>query len=153
MVQGTNVVHCFEKASLMSAIFHLAYNVRDLEETRKFYGGLLGCKEGRSTASWVDFEFFGNQISLHLGEPFDTAATGKVGQHMVLMPHLGIILDNDAWQALADRLTAAGVEFVIPPTMRFVGEPGEQGTMFFCDPSGNPIEVKTFADMGQVFAS
>lgn len=137
----------------MSSIFHLAYNVTDLEETRRFYGELLGCKEGRSTQSWVDFEFFGNQISLHLGKPFETNATGKVGQHMVLMPHLGIVLEGAEWKALGDKLEAAGVEFVIPPTMRFVGEPGEQGTMFFCDPSGNPIEVKTFADMEQVFAS
>lgn len=137
----------------MSSIFHLAYNVTSLNEARAFYGGLLGCKEGRSTDSWVDFEFFGNQISLHLGEPFETSATGKVGQHMVLMPHLGVVLDGAAWKALGDKLAAAGVEFVIPPTMRFVGEPGEQGTMFFCDPCGNPIEVKTFVDMGQVFAA
>lgn len=137
----------------MSSIFHLAYNVSNLDEARAFYGGLLGCKEGRSTESWVDFEFFGNQISLHLGKPFETSATGKVGQHMVLMPHLGVVLEGDAWKALGEKLEAADVEFVIPPTMRFIGEPGEQGTMFFCDPSGNPIEVKTFVDMGQVFAS
>ena len=137
----------------MSSIFHLAYNVTDLEQTRHFYKEILGCKEGRSTQTWVDFNFFGNQISLHLGKPFETSATGKVGQHMVQMPHLGVILGGDEWQALGEKLQAAGVEFIISPTMRFVGEPGEQGTMFFRDPSGNPIEVKTFADMDQVFAS
>ena len=137
----------------MSAVFHLAFNVNNLDEARKFYGELLGCKEGRSTESWVDFDFFGNQITVHLGKPFETSATGKVGQHMVMMPHLGVILGRDEWSALGERLQGAGIEFVIAPTMRFVGEPGEQGTMFFCDPSGNPIEVKTFADMGQVFAS
>ena len=137
----------------MSAIFHLAFNVRDLDEARMFYGDLLGCNEGRSTDSWVDFDFFGNQISLHLGEPFKTDATGKVGEHMVLMPHLGVVLPTDQWQTLADKLEAAGTKFIIPPTLRFAGEPGEQSTMFFCDPSGNPIEVKTFADMNEVFAS
>ena len=137
----------------MSAIFHLAFNVRDLDEARTFYGDLLGCNEGRSTDSWVDFDFFGNQISLHLGEPFKTDATGKVGEHMVLMPHLGVVLPTDQWQTLADKLEAAGTKFIIPPTLRFAGEPGEQSTMFFCDPSGNPIEVKTFADMNEVFAS
>ena len=138
--------------------FHLAYNVRDLDETRAFYGGVLGCREGRSTRTWVDFSFFGHQISLHLGEPFATAATGRVGDHMVPMPHLGVVLAMDEWRELADRLEAAGregaaIDFVIEPTLRFPGEPGEQATMFFRDPSGNPIEIKGFADMEAVFAS
>ena len=133
------------------ALFHLAYNVTDLEASRVFYGGLLGCEEGRSTDTWADFNFFGHQISLHLGTPFETRATGKVGEHRVLMPHLGVVLGMEDWQTLADRLTDAGVEFVIPPTLRFAGEPGEQSTMFFCDPSGNPIELKGFADLSQVF--
>jgi len=137
----------------MSSIFHLAINVTDLDEARRFYGDLLGCKEGRSTNTWVDFDFFGNQISLHLGKSFETEATGKVGEHMVLMPHFGIVLDTETWRVLGNKLSKAGVEFVIPPVKRFVGEPGEQGTMFFCDPSGNPIEIKTFADMQQVFAA
>lgn len=137
----------------MRSIFHLAYNVTDLDETRRFYGGLLGCKEGRSAPSWVDFDFFGHQISLHLGEPFATAATGKVGEHMVPMPHLGVILQRDDWQALASRLEDAGVDFIIAPTTRFKGEPGEQNTMFFRDPFGNPIEIKGFADLGTVYAS
>jgi len=134
------------------ALFHLAFNVRDLDEARAFYGGTLGCREGRSTQSWVDVDFFGHQLSLHLGEPFATAATGHVGEHRVPMPHLGAILPYDAWRALADRLEAAGIEFVIPPTARFEGEPGEQWTMFFRDPSGNPIEIKGFKDMDQVWA-
>jgi len=153
MIQVQSQNWFYEKGPVMSAVFHLAFNVNDLDEARAFYGDLLGCQEGRSTSSWVDFNFFGNQISLHLGKPFATSATGKVSQHMVLMPHLGVVLAPDEWATLGDRLKAAGVEFVIAPTMRFVGEPGEQGTMFFCDPSDNPIEVKTFADMTQVFAS
>ena len=132
--------------------FHLAYNVRDLDETRAFYGDVLGCTEGRSTETWVDYSFFGHQISMHLGEPFKTEATGKVGEHMVPMPHLGVVLQMDDWKALAERLKGAKVDFVIEPSLRFEGEPGEQATMFFRDPSGNPIEVKGFADMERVFA-
>lgn len=135
------------------SIFHLAYHVHDLDEARVFYGDLLGCAEGRSTETWVDFNFFGHQISLHLGAPFATEDTGKVGEHMVPMPHLGVILPMADWRTLADRLTAEGLEFVIPPTTRFAGEPGEQSTMFFRDLSGNPIEIKGFADMAGVFAT
>lgn len=134
-------------------IFHLAINVTDLDETRAFYGGLLGCEEGRSTETWVDYNFFGHQLSLHLGQPFETRATGKVGDHMVLMPHMGAVLPMPKWQELADHLTAAGVDFTIPPTKRFAGQPGEQSTMFFCDPSGNPIEIKGFANMSGVFST
>ena len=137
----------------MQSAFHLAYHVTDLDAARAFYGGVLGCAEGRSTDSWVDFDFFGHQISLHLGTPFATADTGKVGDHMVPMPHLGVVLGLDDWRTLADRLQDAGVDFVIPPTVRFEGEPGEQWTMFFRDPSGNPIEVKGFADAGRIFAA
>lgn len=132
--------------------FHLAIHVTDLDAARAFYGGVLGCKEGRSTESWVDFSFFGHQLSLHLGHPFETSETGKVGDHMVAMPHFGVVLAFDDWRALADRLEAAGTDWVIYPTGRFIGEPGEQWTMFFCDPSGNPIEVKGFKDMDGVFA-
>src|SRR5690606_37363076 len=103
----------------MKSVFHLAYHVRDLDEARAFYGGVLGCREGRSTETWVDFDFFGHQISLHLGEPFATANTGRVGEHMVPMPHLGVVLELEDWQALADRLRAAGVNFVIEPQVRF----------------------------------
>ncbi|MBO0346835.1 VOC family protein [Roseibium sp. CAU 1637] len=137
----------------MPSCFHLAYHVTDLEDARRFYGDLLGCREGRSTDTWVDFDFFGHQISLHLGEPFKTTNTGKVGDHMVPMPHLGVVLDMATWKSLAEKLTATGLEFVLPPTVRFAGEPGEQSTMFFRDPSGNPIEVKGFADTSGIFAS
>ncbi len=135
------------------SIFHLAINVTNLAEARAFYGDLLGCSEGRSTDTWVDFNFFGHQISLHLGVPFETRATGKVGDHMVQMPHLGVVLPMDEWQPLADKLTAAKIDFVIPPVLRFAGQAGEQSTMFFNDPSGNPIEIKGFADMDAVFAT
>ena len=136
----------------MPTPFHLAINVTDLDVARTFYGDLLGCGEGRSTDTWVDYSFFGHQLSLHLGTPFETANTGKVGAHMVAMPHFGVVLAYEVWRALADRLEAAGTEWVIPPTVRFNGEPGEQWTMFFRDPSGNPIEVKGFRDMSQVCA-
>ena len=136
----------------MKSLFHLAYHVDDLDEARKFYGHILGCTEGRSTETWVDFDFFGHQISLHLGKPFATTKTGKVGDHMVPMPHLGVILLLTDWLALAERLQAAGLKFEIPPVIRFEGQPGEQRTMFFRDPSGNPIEVKGFADFDGVFA-
>ncbi len=131
--------------------FHLAYHVADLDQARAFYGGVLGCCEGRSAETWVDFDFFGHQISLHRGTPFATTNTGKVGDHMVPMPHLGLVLLLPDWQVLADRLTAAKVDFVLPPQARFQGQPGEQWTMFFRDPSGNPIEVKGFRDMEGVF--
>jgi extradiol dioxygenase family protein len=129
----------------MRSLFHFAFNVTDLDMARRFYGGVLGCKEGRSTATWVDFDFFGHQISLHLGEPFKTAATGHVGEHRVPMPHFGLILALPDWQAMAERLQAARTDFVLKPHLRFEGQPGEQWTMFFLDPFGNPIEVKGFA--------
>ena len=135
------------------SIFHLAYHVDDLDKARAFYGGLLGCSEGRSTDTWVDFNFFGHQISLHLGPVFATSKTGKVGDHMVPMPHLGVILPQDDWQTLADRLTAAGLDFTLAPVTRFADEPGEQSTMFFHDPAGNPIEIKGLKDMTGVFAT
>ncbi|MFD1695774.1 VOC family protein [Roseibium aestuarii] len=137
----------------MPSCFHLAYHVTDLDAARAFYGGVLGCAEGRSTQTWVDFDFFGHQISLHLGEPFKTTNTGKVGDHMVPMPHLGVILDLASFNALAARLEEAGIAFEFPPMTRFAGKPGEQRTMFFRDPSGNPIEVKGFADTSGIFAA
>jgi uncharacterized protein len=136
----------------MRSIFHLAFHVRDLDQARAFYGGLLGCREGRSTETWVDFDFFGHQISLHLGEPFATTRTGRVGDHLVPMPHLGLVLALPDWQVLAARLEAAGCEFVLKPQVRFQGQPGEQWTMFFLDPSGNPIEIKGFASLESVYA-
>ena len=135
----------------MRSIFHLALNVRDLDQARTFYGTLLGCREGRSAPTWVDFEFFGHQLSLHLGEPVPTARTGRVGEHLVPMPHFGVILELPDWQRLAQRLRDGGVKFMIEPTLRFPGLPGEQSTMFFLDPFGNPIEVKGFASLQTVY--
>jgi extradiol dioxygenase family protein len=135
------------------SLFHFAFNVTDLDAARRFYGGVLGCAEGRSTDTWVDFDFFSHQISLHLGEPLKTQRTGRVGEHLVPMPHFGLVLLLPEWKTLAERLQAAGVDFVLPPQVRFEGQPGEQWTMFFCDPFGNPIEVKGFASLERVYAS
>ncbi|MEZ5646373.1 MAG: VOC family protein [Burkholderiaceae bacterium] len=134
------------------SLFHLAINVTDLDEARRFYGGVLGCTEGRSTDTWVDFDFFGHQLSLHLGEPLATARTGKVGDHLVPMPHFGLVFLLPQWQALAQRLEQAGIDFVLPPQVRFEGQPGQQWTMFFCDPFGNPLEVKGYASTGDIYA-
>ena len=135
----------------MRSLFHFAFNVTDLDEARRFYGDVLGCQEGRSTDTWVDFDFFSHQISLHLGEPLRTAPTGRVGEHMVPMPHFGLVLQKDDWQAMAGRLQAAGVRFVIEPHLRFAGQSGEQWTMFFLDPFGNPLEIKGFADLTSLY--
>ena len=135
----------------MRSLFHLSFHVRDLASTRLFYGEVLGCTEGRSAASWVDFNFFGHQLSMHLGEPFTSADTGQVGGHQVPMPHFGVLLPLAEWQALSQRLRERGVAFVMAPQLRFEGLPGEQWTMFFRDPSGNPIEVKGFASLEAAF--
>ena len=135
----------------MHSIFHLAFNVRDLGEARRFYGDTLGCTEGRSAPTWVDYDFFGHQISLHLGTPFATTNTGKVGDHLVPMPHLGLVLELSDWRALAQRLEGAGVDFVLPPQVRFEGQPGEQWTMFFRDPAGNPVEVKGLRSLDTLY--
>jgi extradiol dioxygenase family protein len=136
-----------------NALFHLAFPVHDIPAARAFYGGLLGCPEGRSSDSWVDFDFHGHQIVAHLS-PAECrlAATGEVDGDAVPVRHFGAILAMETWQALADRLRAAGTHFIIEPHVRFQGEVGEQATMFFLDPSGNALEFKSFADMGQVFA-
>ncbi|HWH81395.1 MAG TPA: VOC family protein [Burkholderiaceae bacterium] len=137
---------------MSGSIFHLALHVRDLDAARRFYGEALGAREGRSAPTWVDFDFFGHQLSLHLGEPFATTRTGRVGEHLVPMPHFGVILELPDWQALAQRLRGhAEIEFVIPPGVRFAGEPGEQWTMFLTDPSGNPIEIKGLRSRATVY--
>ena len=133
--------------------FHLAFPVHDLAAARAFYGGTLGCPEGRSSDSWIDFDLFGHQIVAHLDpQAKAVAVSNPVDGHDVPVPHFGVVLTMDAWQALADRLKAAGTVFGIEPHIRFVGQPGEQATMFFYDPSGNALEFKAFADMGQLFA-
>ncbi|UYV12112.1 MAG: VOC family protein [Phycisphaera sp.] len=132
--------------------FHLAFPVTDLEETRTFYGGLLGCPEGRSSDHWIDFDLFGHQIVAHLSEKVeDPAPTNAVDGHDVPVPHFGVVLGMPEWRSLADKLRAAGVEFVIEPYVRFEGQPGEQATMFFRDPSGNALEFKAFADRSRLF--
>ena len=137
----------------MASLFHLSFHVTDLDAARRFYGDVLGCREGRSTDTWVDFDFDGHQLSLHLGEPFRTENTGRVGDQLVPMPHFGLVLELPAWQAMAQRLEAAGTEFVLKPQLRYPGQPGEQWTMFFRDPFGNPIEVKGFASLDGVYAT
>ena len=133
--------------------FHLAFPVRDLAEARAFYGDLLGCPEGRSSEEWVDFDFYGHQIVAHLSpDEVGHRATNAVDDHDVPVRHFGAILTLPQWEALAAKLKAAGAAFVIEPNIRFQGQPGEQATMFFLDPSGNALEFKAFADDGMVFA-
>ncbi|MFO1310150.1 MAG: VOC family protein [Burkholderiales bacterium] len=134
--------------------FHLAFPVTDLAEARRFYGGFLGCAEGRSSADWVDFDFFGHQIVAHrVDAAAMTDATSLVDGRKVPVRHFGVVLDLPAWEALAARFRAAGVAFVIEPYVRFRGEPGEQATMFFLDPFGNALEFKAFREMSSLFAT
>lgn len=137
----------------MKNLFHLAFPVDDLEKARAFYGGVLECSEGRSSEHWIDFDLFGHQIVTHLAPEFVRQnVTNGVDSDAVPIPHFGILLSMDEWRALAERLKAKGVAFVIEPKIRFEGEVGEQATMFFLDPSGNALEFKGFADLSQVFA-
>jgi len=133
--------------------FHLAFPVHDLAEARAFYGDLLGCPEGRSDTDWIDFDFFGHQIvAHHVPGSAPIRHSNPVDGHDVPVPHFGAVLSMDAWRALAERLRSAGVAFVIEPTIRFEGLPGEQATMFFLDPSGNALEIKAMRDPGKLFA-
>ncbi len=133
--------------------FHLAFPVHDLAAARAFYGGLLGCREGRSSDRWVDFDLHGHQIVAHLApERCGVTAHNPVDGHDVPVPHFGVILSMADWESLAQRLRAAGTRFVIEPGIRFPGEPGEQATMFLLDPSGNALEFKAFADPTKLFA-
>lgn len=133
--------------------FHIAFPVDDLEAARIFYGTTLGCAEGRSSAEWIDFNFFGHQVVAHL----KPSAKGEVHHHNAVdghdvpVPHFGVIMPMEDWTSLAERLKAAGTKFVIEPYIRFKGEVGEQATMFFLDPAGNALEFKAFADMSQIF--
>jgi len=134
--------------------FHLAVPVHDLAAAEAFYCGLLGVGKGRSAARWLDLDFFGHQVSLHLVDDGDLpVSTNAVDGDAVPARHFGVILDRADWQALADRLEAGGCEFLIPPRIRFAGEVGEQATMFIRDPSGNALEFKSFADPGRIFAT
>jgi uncharacterized protein len=134
------------------APFHLAFPVDDLAAARAFYGDLLGCPEGRSSPDWIDFDFHGHQIVTHLApEECRAATTNAVDGHGVPVRHFGLVLPMEDWEAMAQRLEGK-VEFLIAPYVRFKGQPGEQATMFFHDPAGNAIELKAFADIGQLFA-
>ncbi len=133
--------------------FHLAFPVRDIEEARQFYVGLLGCGEGRSSPEWVDFDFYGHQIVAHLApDECGHKQTSSVDDHQVPVRHFGAVLSIPQWEAMAEKLKAVGTSFVIEPYVRFKGEVGEQATMFFMDPSGNALEFKAFKNMESLFA-
>jgi extradiol dioxygenase family protein len=137
--------------------FHIAFPVDDLDAARRFYGTVLGCPEGRSSAEWIDFDLFGHQIVAHLkpdAAPRQRAArdSNVVDGHDVPVPHFGVVLEPSQWRELAGRVRTAGIDFVIEPHTRFAGQVGEQSTMFFLDPAGNALEFKAFADLGQLFA-
>lgn len=133
--------------------FHLAFPVHDLSAARAFYGELLGCPEGRSSPDWIDFNFYGHQIVAHLApDECANSALSQVDGHGVPVRHFGAVLSIPQWETLAAKLKAAGTEFVIEPYIRFKGEPGEQATMFFRDPSGNAVEIKAFASLESLFA-
>jgi extradiol dioxygenase family protein len=133
--------------------FHIAFPVHDLEAARAFYGDLLGCREGRSSDHWIDFNLFGHQIVAHLKPGIGEGLHhNPVDGHDVPIPHFGVVLPMNEWEALAERMRAADTKFIIEPCIRFKGEVGEQATMFFLDPSGNALEFKAFADLGQLFA-
>lgn len=137
----------------MNNLFHLAFPVKDLEEARAFYGGVLECEEGRSSAEWIDFNLFGHQIVTHLApRSAGIKHRNKVDADHVPVPHFGIVLPMDEWKRFAEKLKSKGVKFIIEPKIRFAGETGEQATMFFLDPSGNALEFKGFNDFSQVFA-
>ena len=134
--------------------FHLAFPVHDLAAARAFYGGTLGCREGRSSEQWIDFDLFGHQIVAHLDPAAAAVAVAnEVDGHHVPVPHFGVVLTMEDWQTLGQRVAAAGVVFGIAPHIRFKGRPGEQATMFFSDPSGNALEFKAFADDAMLFAT
>ena len=133
--------------------FHLAFPVTDLDEARQFFVGILGCREGRSASRWVDFDFYGHQISAHLRPKVEGSDRNAVDGDAVPVRHFGLILPFEEWEQLRDHLTRCGAEFLIEPKIRFRGKPGEQGTMFVRGPSGNAVEFKTFKDQSRVFAT
>ena len=133
--------------------FHLAFPVDDLAAARRFYGELLRCPEGRSSDRWIDFDLHGHQIVAHLAPgAAPRGASNAVDGGDVPVPHFGLVLPMDEWKALAERLRNGGVDFVIEPTIRFEGQPGEQATMFLLDPAGNALEFKAMADPANLFA-
>ncbi|MFN7118469.1 MAG: VOC family protein [Saprospiraceae bacterium] len=138
----------------MNNPFHLAFPVKDLAKTREFYEGLLGCEVGRTAERWIDFNFFGHQISAHLTEAeIQEPPANPVDGKQVPIKHFGAILTMEQWESLAEKLRAYGIDFIIEPYIRFKGEVGEQATMFFLDPNGNALEFKAFKDFNQIFAA
>lgn len=137
---------------MATALFHLAIPVDDLAAARAFYGGVLGCPEGRSDPHWIDFDFYGHQLVTHLAPGAGVAHRNEVDGDHVPVPHFGLVLDWPDWEALAERLRAAGTKFVIEPHVRFEGRPGEQATLFFYDPAGNALEFKAFRRPEELFA-
>ena len=132
--------------------FHLAFPVDNLDTTREFYTNVLGCKEGRSSDRWIDFDMYGHQVVAHLIDSMEKVETNPVDGDDVPASHFGVILTMEDWNSLSSRLKESGQEFIIEPHIRFKGEPGEQATMFFLDPCGNAIEFKAFNDDKQIFA-
>lgn len=131
--------------------FHLAYSISNIESTRRFYGEVLGCEEGRSTEQWIDFDFWGNQLSLHLGSFVESRTESQVAGKSVPMPHFGAVVGWDEFHAVVERLESAGAEFINKPEVRYAGEPGEQATFFVKDPSGNALEFKAFKSEAGMF--
>jgi len=143
--------HCLMASALRP--FHIAFPVDDLAAARHFYGTILGCPEGRSSEQWIDFDLFGHQIVAHHKPRSGTPThSNPVDGHAVPVPHFGVVLTQSDWKQLADRVTTAGIPFIIEPYTRFEGQVGEQSTMFFLDPAGNALEFKAFADLSQLFA-
>jgi len=142
-----------DQSKMKAAVFHLAAPIKDKEATRSFYGGLLGCAQGREAERWIDFDFFGHQVSFHLADMGQSnEPTNSVDGKQVPVRHFGAVLGWEDWHTLSDKLQKAGTDFVIDPYIRFKGETGEQATMFFLDPSGNALEFKSFKDESQIFA-
>lgn len=132
--------------------FHFSFLVTSLDDARNFYGKILGCREGRSTDSWVDFDFYGNQLSLHISDEVpESKPCGVVDSVIVPIPHFGCIMPWEEFHSLSGKLLNESVEFVIKPYIRYAGQPGEQATMFFKDPSGNSLEIKSFRNPGHIF--
>ena len=138
----------------MNRPFHYSFKVRNLDETRRFYATVIGCKEGRSSATWIDFDFFGNQISAHLADRFEVLDyCGQVDGIKVPIPHFGAILTQQEFDALKERLENAAASFIVPPYLRYPGQTGQQFTLFVFDPSGNPMEFKSFVQDQEIFAA
>ena len=155
-MQNDFVTTSEESSSLLAYPFHIAFPVSDLEAARKFYSETLGCAQGRSSDTWIDFNLYGHQIVAHFKPPQEDGGSvhrNPVDGHDVPVPHFGVVLPWEEWHRLAERLKSLDVQFVIEPYLRFQGEVGEQATMFFYDPAGNALEFKAFKDLGQLFVS